>query len=152
EAAAQFAKAVEKRPGLATARNGLGVAMARQGRWEEAAQSYRQAIRLSPQAVEYHCNLAVALHRQGRKEAAAAEYASAFALDPGWPEVAGRTAWSLATHPQPGRRDAADALDLATEACQATGCRRPELLDTLAAACAEAGRFDEAVEHAREAG
>jgi tetratricopeptide (TPR) repeat protein len=150
EAAAQFTQAVQEDPDLAAAHNGLGVALARQGRWEEAVACDRAAVRLAPRDVQYRCNLALALHELGRKDAAA-EYQAALALDPGWPEGHAQAAWILATHPDPVRRDAAEALQLATQACQATGSRRPEYVDALAAACAEAGRFDEAARHAREA-
>jgi tetratricopeptide (TPR) repeat protein len=151
EAAAQFEQAVAERPALAAAWNGWGLALARQGRWAEAVPKYREAVHLSAEAVEYHCNLALALGRLGRKDAAAAEYARASRIEPAWPDAARQTAWELATDPDPGRRDGADAVALATEACQATDCSRPELLDVLGAACAEAGDFDQAAAWAGKA-
>lgn len=42
-------------------------------------------------------------------------------------------------------------MRLAKQACQATAYERPEFLDTLAAAYAEVGRFDEAQAAARQA-
>ena len=60
-------------------------------------------------------------------------------------------AWMLATHPDPGVRNGEEALQLARRTCDATGNQAPNFLDTLAAACAETGRFAEAVTVARRA-
>ena len=43
------------------------------------------------------------------------------------------------------------AIRLASQACEATNRSRPEFLDTLAAAYAEAGRFQDAASEARRA-
>jgi tetratricopeptide (TPR) repeat protein len=60
-------------------------------------------------------------------------------------------AWNLATAPDPALRDPDEALSLARRACELTGHGKPELLDTLAAAFAAAGRFDEAEKTAEKA-
>jgi tetratricopeptide (TPR) repeat protein len=57
-------------------------------------------------------------------------------------------AWMRATSPDPARRSGAAAVALAQTALRwsrSVGWREPECLDTLAAAYAEAGQFDEAV-------
>ncbi len=75
------------------------------------------------------------------------------------PERLNRLAWTLATDPQPALRDGRLALELARRACELTDWREPNLTDTLAAAHAELGQWDEAervqrqaVELARELG
>jgi tetratricopeptide (TPR) repeat protein len=60
-------------------------------------------------------------------------------------------AFALATLPDAGLRDGARALALAGEAVAASGGTSPDYLDTLAAAYAELGRFDEAVAEQRRA-
>jgi hypothetical protein len=50
-------------------------------------------------------------------------------------------AWLLATYPDSKSRDGSDAVRLAERACVLTERRIPALLDTLAAAYAEAGDF-----------
>jgi tetratricopeptide (TPR) repeat protein len=57
----------------------------------------------------------------------------------------------LATDPDASFRNAAEALDLAKRAAELSDNRDPAILDTLAAALAEAGRFTEAVETAQHA-
>jgi hypothetical protein len=68
-------------------------------------------------------------------------------------------AWVLATCPDDSLRNGEEAVKLAEQACEATRFFDFAKLDTLAAAYAEAGRFDEArkwivvaVGRAREAG
>jgi len=61
------------------------------------------------------------------------------------------TAWLLATCPDDRVRNGSEAVDLAGRAVQLTGAQEPLVLGTLAAAYAEASRFDEAVEAARDA-
>jgi hypothetical protein len=55
-------------------------------------------------------------------------------------------AWLLATCPDAQFRDGPRAVELAIRACTLTGWNDPVTLDTLAAACAEAGDFDYAVQ------
>jgi hypothetical protein len=60
-------------------------------------------------------------------------------------------AWILATHPDVSIRDGARAVQLAQEACERTNYRDPVLLDALAAAYAETGRFQDAIHIERTA-
>lgn len=57
----------------------------------------------------------------------------------------------LATAPEAGLRNGAEAVQLAERACALTGNRNPVMLTTLAAAYAEAGRFEEAIQTAQQA-
>ena len=61
------------------------------------------------------------------------------------------TAWALATNPNASIRNGAEAVELAQRAAQLSDRREPAILGTLAAAYAEAGRFSEAVQTARQA-
>ena len=54
-------------------------------------------------------------------------------------------AWELATASRPENRDAAHAVQFSERACELTRNQAAALLETLAAAYAEAGRFKEAV-------
>ena len=54
-------------------------------------------------------------------------------------------AWVLATSPVDKLRDGKRAVELAKQAVELTGGKQAEFHDTLAAAYAEAGQFDEAV-------
>ena len=60
-------------------------------------------------------------------------------------------AWLRATAPDPGLRNGPEAVRLAERACQQTQYKEVAPIRTLAAAYAEAGRFDDAVATARKA-
>jgi hypothetical protein len=60
-------------------------------------------------------------------------------------------AWTLATHPDDKVRDPARAVMLSERAAEVTGNQDAGVLDTLAAAYAAAGRFDDAVRIAEAA-
>jgi len=61
------------------------------------------------------------------------------------PNVCNSLAWLLATCPNGECRDGKKAVELARKACELTQYKVFAYLDTLAAACAEAGDFKEAV-------
>ncbi len=76
----------------------------------------------------------------------------ALAVHPGRHWLAmNNVAWLLSTCPEAATRDGARAVALAERAVALTRRGEPTLLDTLAAAYAEAGRFDDAVRAEREA-
>jgi len=88
-----------------------------------------------------------------RREYAEAErdFREAVRLSPEDFEAHNSLAWLLATCRDGAYRNGAEAVRLATTACRLTKEPDAQLLDTLAAALAEAGRFVEAVEIQKQA-
>ncbi len=78
-------------------------------------------------------------------------YQSALNYDANSADALNNAAWLLATAPDPRFRDGKTAVELASRACELTDYKQPFFIGTLAAACAEAGRFDEAVANAQKA-
>jgi len=66
-------------------------------------------------------------------------------------EVYNTLAWLLATSTQDGLRNAPRAKELALTACELTRYQEPNFVDTLAAAHAEAGEFDDALRFQQKA-
>jgi tetratricopeptide (TPR) repeat protein len=77
--------------------------------------------------------------------AAAARLEQVLQLQPDSVDALNELAWLCATCPEPKLRDAAKALRLAKHAANLTGRKDPGVLETLAAAYAEAGQFAEAI-------
>jgi tetratricopeptide (TPR) repeat protein len=78
-------------------------------------------------------------------------YRSALEYNANCVEALNNSAWLLATAPNPRLRDGKTAVTLASRACELTDYKQPFFIGTLAAACAEAGRFDDAIATARKA-
>src|SRR5262249_40582766 len=119
------------------------------GRTESAIDEYRRAVALDPECAAPRAALGAALAHQGRTAEAIRQYRDLLERFPDYRATANNLAWLLATKGD-GKRDAAEAGQPATRVCQATEHRVPELLDTLALACAAAGRFDEAARTAEQ--
>lgn len=129
----------------------LGRELARREKWDGAVAAFRQGVDLDPYSLRSRCSLAWAFFHLGQTGAARANYAEAFRIDPNWPQLANRRARLLCTHPEAKERDVHLALELAEQICQATDNREAVFLDTLAAAQANAGRFEQAVSTAKQA-
>jgi tetratricopeptide (TPR) repeat protein len=145
EAAARFD------PSWGLPRKALGGALARLGRVEEAIAGYASAARLAPDDAEAQLQLGVLFAGQGKLAEAAAHYRAALRLRPDSPEALNNLAWLLSTAPQAELRNGPEAVRLAERACALTRRRRAIMVGTLAAAYAEAGRFDAAAQTAQEA-
>lgn len=81
----------------------------------------------------------------------ASSFLVGFELMPVEPAANNNLAWSLATNPEAKNRDGVRAVALAEDACRQTQYKQAIMIGTLAAAYAEAGRFDEAVMAAQQA-
>ena len=71
-------------------------------------------------------------------------------LDPNNPKYLNDLAWIYATCANSKLRNGPEAVRLAAQACHLTQRRNLAMLDTLAAAFAESGRFDDAVHTTEE--
>jgi tetratricopeptide (TPR) repeat protein len=120
-------------------------------KWQDALESFKHAVNLMPGLAQYRADLALSFEERGQSEAAQLQYREALRLDPAWPERARQVAWTLATHPDPARRDGGRALQLARQICQAIPIPSAEVFDALAAAYAESGQYAEAVGAAQAA-
>jgi tetratricopeptide (TPR) repeat protein len=110
-----------------------------------------EALRDLPESQQVRLLLAQALGDTGQSRTAIARYRECLAVQPDLVEALNGLAWHLATDPDPKLRRGAEAVTLAERAVQLTKSEDPAVLDTFAAALAEAGQFGRALEVARQA-
>jgi protein O-mannosyl-transferase len=149
--AEQYQIVVKLKPDHAEAQGNLANVLAARGKLDEAIEAYRRTLALIPNSAQAHFRFGQALQARRRFPEAIAEYRKALDLAPRHQPARLSLAWVLATGPEASLRDGRRAVELAKEAEQLSDGKHPEVLDTLAAAYAEAGRFPEAIETARRA-
>ena len=151
EAVEHWEQALRLKPDFVEAHINLGIALLRSGRFPEAAGHWEQVARLKPDYAEAHYNLGVCREKTGKVHEGIAQYEEALRLKPDLTTARNDLAWSLATHAPAEGGDPVRAVALAQEACERAGNRVPTYLDTLAAAYAAAGRFNDASATAEKA-
>jgi Flp pilus assembly protein TadD len=77
----------EKAPQNPRPLNNLGVALANQGRYQEATEQYHKALRLNPKYADAYANLGYALARQGKIEDAISHFETALKIKPNYHEA-----------------------------------------------------------------
>ena len=128
-----------------------GITLTKQRKASLAISALQLAARFDPSDWNATAALATLLQQQGRIREALSEHRKTLRLRPNHPAAANNIAWILATSPDPAIRDPEEAVRQAEGVCRQSGYRLPEALDTLAAAYAAAGRFDDASSMAKRA-
>jgi len=151
QAIVDYEQAVRIDPNAAEAHGKLGVLLATEHDWKRAEEHLRQAVKLQPDDGGYQNNLGRFLQQQDEYADAIAHYRLALRKKPLSLPAAANLSWLLATCRDPNLRDGHQARAWAARCVAATDGRDPSMLDKLAAADAELGRFDDAVVTAHRA-
>ena len=152
EATGYFLQAKQIEPTSFMTLKNLASAQAATGRLEEAVGNYRQAVQINPNDPEAYIYLGMTLGQLDRDREAIASYRAALKLNPNLPDALNNLALILATSSNDGLRNGPEAVQLAERACQLTQYRQALFIETLAAAYAEAGQFQEAQDAEMKAG
>jgi protein O-mannosyl-transferase len=151
EAASHYEEAVRLRPDYGDPYFNLGSVLFQQGRTDDAIAQWQKALATQPNDAGFHTALGNAFLKKGLQKDAIAEYEHAARISRQDPTARNNLAWLLATSSDASIRDGNRAIEMAEQAVRLSGGKDPNYLRTLAASCAEAGRFAEAKETARRA-
>jgi tetratricopeptide (TPR) repeat protein len=138
-------------PDQVTARNRLASLLKEEGKVQEAITHYQKSLRIKHNQPKVHCVLAELLYAQSKVDDAIGHWKLAVKFQPNFLEAINNLAWIMATHPHEKSYAPPQAVLLAEKVCELTKFGNPEFLDTLSAAYAAVGRFNEAVQTTEKA-
>jgi serine/threonine-protein kinase len=128
-----------------------GAAHARLGETKQAVADYNKAIELAPNSTAGDLTRARAYAAMGDYAQAAARFDAARRRGPRDDKALNGFAWFRATCPNSSFRNGPEAVNAATKACEVTKWKDGHLIDTLAAAYAETGDFQQAMKYEAQA-
>jgi tetratricopeptide (TPR) repeat protein len=128
-----------------------GLVRLRQKDYSAAILEFDAALKIDPDYAVAFLDRGAAHEAQKSFDLARKDYETGCRLDPESPSGWARRAWLLAVHPDAEQRHGMNAIGYAKIACELSRWKDAVCLATLAAAYAEAGRFDEAVKWQQKA-
>lgn len=138
-------RVLELMPGMVKAYELRGTARRSLGDLAGALVDFNEAIKLAPSAVMPYNYRAGVHYARENYAAAVRDHMEALKRDPRHAGTFNQLAWVWSTCPDPDVRNGQRARECATRACELTEWCEAGFLDTLAAAHAECGEFDDAI-------
>lgn len=125
--------------------NNRGAAFGEKGQYDQAISDFSKAIEIDARYSKAYNNRGIVYRLKGQYDRAILDFNKAIEINPMDAEAYNNLAWLLATAKAPGFRDGKRAVKLALKACELSGWKKAEYVDTLAAGYARIGDFDNAV-------
>src|SRR2546430_1520143 len=151
EAIAHFRQAIAFRPDYPDAHYNLGTVLFRRHDLDGAIEEWRTTVSLHPNDPGTNASLGNALVQKGLLREAAYHYDTALQSEPDAPLPLNNLAWLMSAGPDDSLRNGPRAVELARKLNRISKQNNPFFIRTLAAAYAEAGQFDLAIETAQGA-
>ncbi len=151
EALEHLRQAIFINPQFAEGHYNLGMSLLHLGHPDQALPELETGVTLEPRDASGEEAVAVVNDELGNSSEALDHWRKALAIEPRRSSALVGMAWLLATTPDPALRNGPEAIALATRAQDLAPGGDPIVLDTLAAAYAETGQFEEAVTIANRA-
>ena len=145
EAISDFTKALEINPKNAVVYRWRGDVYYSKGEYDSAISDFNKAIDINPKDVVAYGYRGDAYQKKARYEEAILDYNKAIEIDSKYVLAYNNLAWVLSTAKEPRIRNGKKARELAIKACELSNWKDSAALDTLAAAYAREGDFENAV-------
>src|SRR5438477_5164809 len=146
-----FRQAIDLRPDFPDAHYNLGTALFQKEDLDGAITEWQATLSIHPYDAGAHTSLGNALVQKGLLREAADHYEKALQSEPDSIFPLNNLAWVMSTGPDDSLRNNEIAVQLATKANQLSKENNPVYIRTLAAAYAQAGQFEKAIEIAQRA-
>jgi tetratricopeptide (TPR) repeat protein len=146
-----FGRGIELNPEYPEIQKRMGTSLLATGRTNDAIEYLNEALRINPYETVVYVSISIAYIKTGNYEQAFENWAKAEELQLNSDYVFNNPAWLIATAGDVSAEDANNAIEFAERACKLKAYKEPGLLDTLAAAYAAGGRFEDAVKTAQRA-
>jgi tetratricopeptide (TPR) repeat protein len=147
----EYEEALRLNPSAATAHVNLGELLSDMGKFDAAMGEYTKAEQLAPDDYRPQYQMGKTLLRHGEGAEAVKRFRAALQMNPNDFEILTWLARALAADRNPAVRNGTEAVSLAERANDVSGGRQPFVLDALAMAYAEAGRFQDAQKAVQDA-
>jgi tetratricopeptide (TPR) repeat protein len=146
DAIKQYREAIDIKPDYVEAYFNLGNALTKKGDVDDAIYNYRKALQIDPDFFKSYYNIAKILYGEGKIAEAIDNFQRALTINKETPQTLFNLSWIYSTSENKSYRNGKKAVKLAEKLCRLTGHQQPLALDALAAAYAENGNFNKAVE------
>jgi tetratricopeptide (TPR) repeat protein len=141
-------RAIELDSKMAIAYSSRGAVRFRMKEYDKAITDLNEAIRLEPEkATSGYYIRGSAWYMKKDYSKGVADFDEAIRLNPKEVDALNGRAWAAATCPEAKYRDSKKAMEYAKLACEVSEWKDPFCISTLAAAYAESGNFEKAIEN-----
>jgi len=144
QALVDYNKVLELDPGYTAALGGIADIALFTGDYKKAYADYTTFLKSFPKSSMAYYRRGQSSFALGDELAAVADYKKAVELDPKYKDAFNTLAWLLATSPRSGVRNGSQAVEYGKKALELAGQNDPGIMDTLAAALAETGHYEDA--------
>ncbi len=145
KAISDYTKVLEINPRDDVAYYNRGLAYGRKAQYHEAISDFTKALEINPRDALAYYNRGFVYNMKGQYDEAILDFTAALKINPKYAEAYNELGWLLATTKEPRVRNGKKAVELALRACELSDWKKPDYLDTLAAAYARVDDFDNAI-------